>query len=141
MKPPQERIDAYREAANRRAVGQPYSLIADALGVSVSTLRKWRRDPAYQRVAQEVASEIEELTVERMRGAANIAVDCLISIMTDKKSSTSARANAAMFVWRESGMSAAKEAQNVDDMSEDDVVDLLRTLPADLLARALEEVA
>ena len=77
----------------------------------------------------------------RARGAANIAVDCLISIMTDKKSSTSARANAAMFVWRGSGMSAAKEAQNVDDMSEDDVVDLLRTLPADLLARALEEVA
>lgn len=141
MKPPQERIDAYREAANRRAVGQPYAAIADALGVNVSTLRKWRRDPAYQRVALEVSSEIEELTVERMRGAANIAVDCLISIMTDKKSSTSARANAAMFVWRESGMSAAKEAQNVDDMSEDDVVDLLRTLPADLLARALEEVA
>ena len=38
-------------------------------------------------------------------------------------------------------MSAAKEAQNVDDMSEDDVVDLLRTLPPELLARALSEVA
>ena len=141
MNPPQERIDAYREAANRRAVGQTFATIAEALGVDVSTLRKWRREPAYQRIAQGIASEVEELTVERMRGAANVAVDCLLSIMTDPKSSTSARANAAMFVWRESGMSAAKEAQNVDDMSEDDVVDLLRTLPPELLARALAEVA
>lgn len=130
--------EQYAEVARRRAAGQTLSAIARDLGVSLDTLRRWRKTPDYQRQAVAAQAEVEDLTRERLRAAAGIAVATLIEIMTDPQASKSSRYNAATFVWREVGLSVAREATAVEDFSDSDVLALLEKMPPELLRQALE---
>ena len=120
-----------------RAAGHSYREIAEAVGVSVTTLRAWRKTPEYDRIRQEIEAEIEELTLERIRGAAGVAISTLLAVMQDAKASPNSRVNAAQFVWRESGLKVSREGTSVEDMSEADIIELLRQMPPELLHEAL----
>lgn len=131
----------YKQVARARAVGTPYAAIAKQLGVSVDTLRKWRRTADYQQISAEVQQEVEDLIIERMRGAAAVAVSTLVQIMQDPNASPGPRVRAAEYVWKESGLRAARQSQAVEDMTESDVVALIAQMPRHLILQALEQVA
>ena len=139
VKPPD--LELLARIAQGRADGKTLRAIGEAEGLTVRQLDRLRKLPEYGRIKAEVDAQAEADVAERMRAAASLALATLVSIMRDPKASTTARASAATFVWKEAGIRVQREESAIEDMTEADVLELLSSMPRALLEAALSEAS
>lgn len=116
--------------------------LADAAalaGVSARTLKRWLREPAFQRRYRAVRRRLVERAIGRMQAAAGQAVDTLLSVAKDgKKDSDRVRAAVAVLEHSFRGLAEADVlhgARRAEDTAALDPGGL-----AELLARRLRQV-
>jgi hypothetical protein len=86
---------------------------AKAARVSVSSLRRWRQEPAFQVAYRHARFALLESATAKLRGAACRAVEVLVEAMNDKEAPHSVRIRAAQVV-----LESAYKSAEVEDLAE-----------------------
>lgn len=131
----------HARAVQLLAEGATVSATARALGVAPRTIRRWRELPEVADRLAEIDAEARDNAWRRGRAQLGKAQTALGDIVSDSQAPPGARVAAARLIGEWAGVSKERpllpSTDGADPETEDELVDLLASVPPDLLARAM----
>jgi hypothetical protein len=126
-----------QEALELIACGFGVTETAERLEIEPGRVRRWMAQPSWGRDFEHVRQKVDHLTSTRLATLGTRALAALIEIADDPTTPVRTRASIWSDLLNRSGLAASSQLTDVADMDRDQIVDLLRSMPADYLREAL----
>ncbi len=128
--------DQQHIAISMLANGATHADIANKCGVDRRTVTRWRKHPAFAAQLEEACACVEEYAGHRMRALGAVALEQLAKMAVDPSTPATARVRILERLLEQSGLRPASRALDVGEMDEAAVIELVASLPPDLVAEA-----
>ena len=134
-----QKLSTQHTKAAALLVHQSYSIreVADHLGVKVNTVYFWNADPLFKAYKRTLIHNQAGYAKELLESSLGTAVETLVSIAKDTSQEAKDRVSASKGIIDHALKLTPTEPSELVDMSEDEAIRYLASLPAHMLQRAL----